>query len=81
MLIQIIAISNLGEALRQSRHHDIIRIDSINILDVFLIVLRSNVDATLLVVIVKSLWSALMKSAMTSDLIFLRAMSILVTCL
>jgi len=43
------------------------------------IVLRSNIDITLLEVIVKFLWSAQMKLAIISDLILLRTLLILAT--
>ena len=47
----------------------------------FLIVLRSKVEATLLVVIVRPLLSAWIKSAIMSDLIFLSVLLMLATCL
>ena len=46
----------------------------------FLIVLRSNQEMTLLVVIIRSLWSVWTKSAKISDLIFSKVLSILVMC-
>ena len=47
----------------------------------FSMILRSKVEVTLLVIIVKPLLSAQMKSAIISDLMFLNALLILAICL